>query len=472
MDATGKTVGGKYMADGPLRAAEKRLTLTSTLVAKAKKDILRQSKCDLVFPTIPNGPRCKYIESKPWCPTSAIGLRMKCLEALDNSNSPIVMKYSDIIHTIRREVNSNGFNLNLLPWTLFDLIGEIEIDTKNLHSFLSGREDAISSIISHCWEDDKDDTMNVLKREDYYQYMRHMVDNNMIMNDPLTSSDPSEWTRRLFVDGLDRKFLHFSAGQYVLSKNMWNIKSSHLLRTFRKFETLTINDDSPIEVNMIVRLQTASVSFNYDYTIERISDRRYIRVPKCLRKSIVDFIGECNGMCSLNKLVKHIRDTYHIVDGYYSKIIWLLRFISDKVEDLTIDQHQLIFARNVSEKGDKQTLQGDSLDFTEENLGRYFWRSLTSLEHHFDADLTKYEDDDQRMKTFSKNIIVCFPFGCDMGHVENRNMMCPHRYATPVHVVRHIRSHHNISRHDEEIVQNVIQNRDLINFVKNESTLI
>ena len=472
MDCDGNVIGGKHRIDGPLYAAEKRLKQSN-----AVPNVFKYVYSDLVFPTIPNGPRCKYIDSQPWCPNNFTGLVSKCIEELKKSRSDVIMELSEIIHNIKQKVNTEGFNIYLLPWKPFSLIGEIEIDEKIrnnpiLYPKVKSKEGAISYIILQSLNEGGE-IMSVLRRDEYFQCMKDLSDAGVVLQDPLTSaSENEEWIKRLHINKIDTKFSKFSIAQYIISKSMWYNKAVNMLQKFRSYEPLFLGDESPIEINQIVRLQTASRLFHYDYDIEKYSNNMYIRVPKTLRNKVVEFINKNGGRCSLNSLVRELRETYQLDSGYFAKVIWLLRHVSQKAEDLTLDKHQLIFARNINERDEMCTLSGDSLDFTGENLGRFFWRSLSSLEKRFDVDLTKYENKTAPVRTicaFCKHVIICFPYGCDMRHIDDLYTMCPSRFTTETDVIKHVRSDHGISRYDEEIVEKVTQNKDLINFVKNES---
>ena len=470
---SGYIIGGKHRIDGPLYAAEQRVRET-----KIVQNVFKNDYSDLVFPTIPNGPRCKYINSIPWCPNNLMELIQKCVSELSNSRSHVIVTLSEIIYNIQTKIKTDGFSIYLLPWKPFSLIGEIEIDDKiktndNLYRKIKTKEGIISYIIVKGFGEGE--IMSVLKPDEYLQIMKELDEGGMKLKDPLNISPTkleNEWLKRLHINKIDRNYFRLAIAQYKISTNMWYTKCVNILKTFQNYNPLFLNDDAPIETNLIMRLQTACSIFNYDYNIEKYSHKVYIRVPKSLRNKIVEFVENNSGRCSLNSLVREIKDSYQFENDYYGKIIWLLRHISKTKEDLSIDQHQLIFARNKNDNDESCTLSGDSLDFIEENLNKHFWRSLNSLENYYQVDLTKYEKKTEpirKVSTFSKHIIICFPYGCDMRHVDDLYVMCPTRFTTKTDVMKHIRSHHGISRYDEEIIEKVTQNKDLINFVKNES---
>ena len=472
---SGYTTGGAYIVDGPLEAAKKRQQKYSKMDNKK----LFKYDSDLVFPTIPNGPRCKYINSLPWCPNNFIELRKKSVMELMSSKSNIIIKLSEIIYSLKQKINQDGLNIYLLPWKPFSMIGEIEIDeklrnNKDVFSKLKSKEEIISYVLLECFGQNID-TMSVLKKDDYLQCMTKWLRDGIHFPNPLNSTEQNEWTKRFHINAIDKTFHKLAVAQYNIATNVWYAKCFNIINTFQNYNPLFLGDDAAIEINLIMRLQASCSVFNYDYNIEKLNNptNGYIRVPKSLRNKVIEIVELGNGRCSLNSLVRDIRQLYSFGNNYYGKIIWLLRHISHRKEDLCIDQQQvqLIFARNKNEDG-SGTLSGDSLDFTETNLGKYFWRSLISLESYFKVDLTKYEEKTEIVRpisTFSKSLVVCFPHGCDLRHVDDISVMCPSRFTTKTQVMSHIRSHHGISRHEEEIIEKIIENNELINFVKNQS---
>ena len=365
---------------------------------------------------------------------------------------------SDVIDSLKEDVNQSGLGVHLLPYFPFDMLADIQVDQK--YSCRSNGE-IVSYIINQVLDDDNVAWVNTPTAKQLTQ----VIEAETPLDDPMLSKSTQDVWRLLSLQHYDRPFHVVDvAAQYIISKSALQAKCKAMLKCFTSFTPyyIPIGKDSPVEIALIQRYQKMCKLYSYGYQIEKMVHCRsgcvgFIRVPDTFRDTVDSILQQSpshKGWRSFQRVVKDIMalGTVGSPEDFktYAKVVHLLRQVSNGVENLDIsDDHRWIFSYNQDKQDNSNTLQGDCLVFDEDNLRKgYFTRSLSQLEKNNNMDLLDF----QRYQSSHSRIMIGFPLGCDLRSVTDAMQMCPMRFKSITYKLSHMMQYHGISQTDQKMI--------------------
>lgn len=438
-----------------------------------------------IYPNYPQGPQ--FISATDQVPKSRTCLLKKCKESYfsNSTDLKISMGISEVVGSLVESRDNEGLAVHLLHLYPFEMIKKIYADEK----FDCKIEDQAVDIILR----------EVLERhEDLIQWIGVPNDNtlkNTLMEearmyktnallDPLKSNE-GQWGS-LLLQKIDVKYLRSGMilGVYVMNRTRLQTKVAVMKDHFTKYKPHYImGKHCPVEITLIKRLKKACEVFNYGYSIEKLRPAKkeklgFIKVPEKIAEWIDNAVQIKQGSASLNYVIKELMSNLASSETnkfeLFQSIIHLLRHISERKDgSQDIKDIRWIFAvnKNTDNESDTEsesdlssdeedmargiaTIAGCKLELTSDNLGKYLFNSLSSLEMKYNVDFTNYKENADLLKS----VIIGFPHACGLRSKSDPTQMCRMRFSDIPSKFSHVRGYHRMSQNIQGTLESLGNN--------------